>query len=59
MNGYKVFYRNKTADIYAETIRGAQLKAAALWRVKPARQYQISVHLCEKDGAPVIHTPDF
>lgn len=56
MNGYKCFYRNKTADIRAETTRAAQLKAAALWRVKPNKTYMISVYLCETaDGAPVTH----
>ena len=57
MNGYKAFYRNKTADVYAETSRAAQLKAAELWKVKPRSVYKISVVLCEReDGSTVTHS---
>jgi hypothetical protein len=56
MNGYKVFYRGRTAEIYADTTRAAQLKAAALWRVKPGAVYLITAMLCETaDGGQVIH----
>lgn len=55
-NGYKAFYNGRTADIYAETSRAAQLKAAEIFRVSPKKVYQISVVLCEKDGESVSHS---
>lgn len=56
MNGYKCFYKSKTAEIYAETTRAAQLKAAELWHVRESAVYMISAMLCEKaDGADVVH----
>lgn len=47
MNGYKCFYRHKTMEVHAETTRAAQLKAAALWKVKAAKAYQVTAMLCE------------
>ena len=57
MNGYKCFFGERVADVYAESTRAAQLQAAALWRVKSSRVYMISVMLCETaDGKQVSHT---
>ena len=54
MNGYVVFYREKRAEVYAETSYQAQQKAAILFKAKQPRQ--IAVMLAEKDSKPVIHT---
>lgn len=56
MNGYKVFYRGRKAELYAETTRAAQLAAAAMWKVKPGAVYLITAMLCETaDGGQVTH----
>ena len=55
MNGYKAFYKNKVVEIYADTSRQAQQLAAAQFNAK--KEWQITVMLCEKAGAPSIHTP--
>jgi hypothetical protein len=55
MNGYKAFYKNKEIDVYATTSYQAQQLAAAQFKAKKA--WEITVMLCEKAGAPVIHTP--
>jgi hypothetical protein len=55
MNGYKAFYKNKEIDVYAVTSYQAQQLAAAQFKAKKA--WEITVVLCEKAGAPVIHTP--
>jgi len=58
MNGYKCFFRTETMEVYADTTRAAQLKAAKLWRVKPSKVYQVTAMLCEKaDGEQVVHAP--
>jgi hypothetical protein len=55
MNGYKAFYKNNVIDIYANTSYEAQKLAAAQFKAKKA--YEITIVLCEKTGAPVVHTP--
>ena len=57
MNGYLAFYKDEKIEVYAETSYKAQCKAAEVLRVKPNRQYMITVALCEKDGEPVLHSP--
>jgi hypothetical protein len=57
MNGYKAFYKGKTLEVYAETSYEAQQKAALLFKAK--KSYDVSVVLCEKDNAQVVHTADF
>lgn len=55
MNGYKAFWRGKSTEVYADTSFQAQRKAAEFWRVKPNKQYEITVVLCEKSGEQVTH----
>jgi hypothetical protein len=55
MNGYKVFYRGKSAEVQAITSFEAQIAGAKL--LKARRSYEVTVVLCEKDSAPVIHDP--
>jgi hypothetical protein len=57
MNGYKCFYRGKTCEVYAATSYEAQLKAAAMFKAK--KTYEITVVLCEKQGAQVVQSADF
>ena len=54
MNGYIALYRDKEMEVYADTSREAQVKAAREFRAK--KEYEVSVYLCEKDGEQVIHT---
>lgn len=57
MNGYLAFYKGRKAEIHADTSYEAQQKAAAFFKAK--RSHEVTVVLCEKQGTPVIHTPDF
>jgi hypothetical protein len=57
MNGYICFYGAKRIEVYAETTYLAQCKAAALLKVKPDKQYQITVKIAERaDGSTVTHS---
>ena len=53
MNGYKAFYKGKECEVYAATSFAAQTEAAKKFGAK--KSYQVSVVLCEKDGAIVSH----
>ena len=57
MNIYIAFYRGKQCEVHAETSLQAQRMAAAYFKAKKA--HEVSVMLTEKDGEPVIHTPNF
>ena len=54
MNGYKAFCRGKTAEVFAATSYEAQRKAAELFKARKA--YEVTVMLCEVDGANVTHS---
>ena len=53
MNGYVCFYRDKRAEVYADTSYEAQQKAAALFKAR--KSYEVTVVLAEKAGEPVEH----
>ncbi len=53
MNGYKAFYRNRTIEVRADTSYQAQKKAAEVFKAR--NSYDVTVMLCEKDGAQVTH----
>lgn len=57
MNGYKAFWKGKTTEVYAATTYEAQRLAAAKLGVKPKKNYEVAVVLCEKDGVTVTHNP--
>lgn len=57
MNGYICFYRGKQVEVYADTSLEAQRQAACLFKAK--KQYEVTPVLAEKNGTPVVHTPDF
>ena len=54
MNGYKAFWRGKTVEVTAATSFEAQRKAAELFKARKA--YEVTVMLCEVDGATVTHS---
>lgn len=58
-NGYKAFYQDKEADIYADTLYQAKLKAIAHFKAPKSKEYLVSVHLCELNGKQVTHVADF
>lgn len=55
MNGYKAFYRGKAIEVYAATSLQARDLAAAQFKARKA--YDVTVVLCEIDGATVSHMP--
>ena len=54
MNGYIALYKDKQIEVYADTSREAQVKAAKEFKAR--KEYEVSVYLCEKDGKEVVHT---
>jgi len=56
MSGYLCYYKNEIAEVHAETSYKAQLEAAQLLRVNDKNRYKITVVLCERKGAPVVHS---
>jgi hypothetical protein len=55
MNGYIAFYKGKQLEVYAETSYEAQEKAAVMFKVKPAKSYEVTVVLAELGGKQVVH----
>lgn len=56
-NGYMAFYRGKSIEVYADSSYHAQEEAARIFKAK--KSYEVTVMLCEKDGAEVVHIADF
>jgi hypothetical protein len=50
INTYQAFYNGKTIQVDSETSWKAQQKAAELFKVKPAKNYQVTVLIIGKDG---------
>ena len=57
INSYKAFYRDKVVEVQAETTFGAQVLASEMFKAR--KSYEVSVVLCEKEGAQVTHGPMF
>ena len=57
MNTYVAIYRNKRAEVQADTTYEAQKIAAAQFKAR--KTYEVTVMLAEKAGQPVIHVPLF
>jgi len=53
MNGYKAFYKNREIEVWAESSYAAQKLAAE--KFKARKSYDVTIVLCEKDGAQVTH----
>ena len=57
MNGYKAFYRDKTIEVHALTSYDARQQAAALFKVRPRKEYEVHVYLCKQtNNTEVMHT---
>lgn len=54
MNGYKAFYNQRTADIYADTLLQAKDKAVEHFKAPKSKRHMVTVILAEKDGKPVV-----
>lgn len=59
MNVYECVYYSRHIKVRALSSYQAQQLAVERLGVKPKDAYRISVLLVEKDGAPVVHKPDF
>lgn len=57
-NGYICFGPNgKRCEVRADTTLNAQKKAAEIFKIKPGKEWRVSVTLAEReDGSPVIHS---
>ena len=58
MNGYIALWNDKRCEVHAETSRGAQIAATAEFQKgtrKKVKEYEVSVHLAEKNGEQVTH----
>lgn len=53
--GYLAFYKDRIAEIYADSAYTAQVKAAEYFKEK--KSYKVSVHLCTVDDKQITHTP--
>ena len=61
-NGYIAFFKGQQIEIYASGIFQAKEKALAEFKKKYPKIkdfHMLHVHLAEKDGKAVVHTPDF
>lgn len=54
MNGYIAIYRGQQKEVYAATSYEAQQKAAKEFKAR--KSYDVSIHLCEKDGDAVTQS---
>lgn len=59
MFGYVGFYKGRRTEVQAETSLAARDAAAANFKVPDKKKHEVTVVLAEKDGQPVVHTPDF
>ncbi len=59
MNGYVAFYKGRRTEVHADTSLAARDKAAAIFKVKPNKAYEVTVMLAEKNGEQVTHAPMF
>lgn len=56
---YLAFYNGRQTEIEADSLLDAKTKAVAFFKAPKSKAHMVSVHLAEKDGQPVAHTPDF
>jgi cation transport regulator ChaB len=60
MNGYICFYQEERLEVHADTLYQAKLKAWEQFKEKhPRRKIKasdVTAHLAQKNGVPVIHT---
>lgn len=59
MNGYVCFYRDKRLEVYADTLWNAKEKAIQEFKLEGKKsRFEVSVHLAELQGKPVVHVAD-
>jgi hypothetical protein len=56
MYGYIACYNGKQIEIYASSSYEAQRKAVLEFKAPKSKAHTVSVHLCEKQGEPVVHS---
>jgi hypothetical protein len=56
LNGYVCFFNGKRHELHANDAWDAKQKAIAHFKPKKSEQHLVSVHLAEKDGAPVLQS---
>jgi len=56
LNGYLAFFNGKKFEVYADSSYAAQQKAIAHFKPAKSKAHLVSVILCEKAVAPVIHS---
>lgn len=60
MNGYIAFWKGQRAEIYANTLLEAKLKAESAFQAvagrRKIRSADVTVALAEIDGKPYVHT---
>jgi hypothetical protein len=54
VNGYIALYRGRRAEIFADTSREAQQKAAAIFKAR--KVWEVSVYMVEKNGETVTYS---
>jgi hypothetical protein len=57
--GYVAFFNGKRHELYADSLFDAKTKAVEHFKPAKSKAHMVSVVLAEKDGKPVVHTPDF
>ena len=45
MNGYKAFFNGREADVYADSLYQAKLKALELFKPRKSQAHMVHVHL--------------
>lgn len=59
MNGYIAGLNGKTVELYAKTLYDAKMQALAHFKPRKRDLGLVWCMIAEKDGVPVVHTPDF
>lgn len=56
--GYVALYGGKRLEVYADSLYDAKLQSIAALKVPKSKQGLLAVVLAEKNGSPVVQTPD-
>ncbi|MEE9581101.1 MAG: hypothetical protein V3V74_07295 [Nitrosomonadaceae bacterium] len=59
MHGYKALFNGQETDIHANSQYEAKQKAVEYFKPRKSQAHMVHVHLCEKNGEQVTHTPTF
>lgn len=59
MNTYIAIYNGKQIEVQAEGLYSAKCAAADKLKVPKGKLGLLAIMLAEKNGEPVVHTPDF